>query len=122
MDENCIFCRIVNGELGTEFVAESERAVAFDDIKPVAPVHVLVVPKRHVTGFANWTIRAGGRAARSGDEGCRSARIARHRLSRRDERRRSRRADGLASALPCAGGPEACDRTGLNLRIEDFER
>jgi len=48
IDESCIFCRIVNGEMGTEFVAQSEYAVAFDDIEPLAPVHVLVVPKRHV--------------------------------------------------------------------------
>lgn len=51
MDENCIFCRIANGELGTEFVAQSEHAVAFADIAPVAPVHVLVVPKRHIRGL-----------------------------------------------------------------------
>ncbi len=51
MDENCIFCRIANGELGTEFVAQSENAVAFDDIEPVTPVHVLVVPKRHVSAL-----------------------------------------------------------------------
>ncbi len=51
MDENCIFCRIANGELGTEFVAQSEHAVAFDDIEPSAPVHVLVVPKRHISAL-----------------------------------------------------------------------
>ena len=51
LDETCIFCRIANGELGTEFVAQSENAVAFDDIEPSAPVHVLVVPKRHVSGL-----------------------------------------------------------------------
>jgi histidine triad (HIT) family protein len=43
-----MFCRIAAGELGTEFVAQSEHAVAFDDIAPSAPVHVLVVPKRHI--------------------------------------------------------------------------
>jgi histidine triad (HIT) family protein len=48
VEENCMFCRIAAGELGTEFVAQSERAVAFDDIAPSAPVHVLVVPKRHI--------------------------------------------------------------------------
>jgi histidine triad (HIT) family protein len=48
LDENCIFCRIAGGELGTEFVAKSEHAVAFDDIAPAAPVHVLIVPKRHI--------------------------------------------------------------------------
>jgi histidine triad (HIT) family protein len=51
LDENCIFCRIASGDMGTEFVAESEHGVAFDDIEPSAPVHVLVVPKRHVSGL-----------------------------------------------------------------------
>jgi histidine triad (HIT) family protein len=45
--ENCLFCRIARGELGTELVAESEHAVAFRDLHPQAPVHVLVVPRRH---------------------------------------------------------------------------
>lgn len=51
MDENCIFCRIANGELGTEFIASSENAVAFDDIAPSAPVHALVIPKRHISSL-----------------------------------------------------------------------
>lgn len=51
MDESCIFCRIANGELGTEFIVQSERVVAFDDIAPAAPVHVLIVPRQHVSGL-----------------------------------------------------------------------
>jgi histidine triad (HIT) family protein len=51
--ESCIFCRIVSGELGTEFVAESEMAVAFHDLHPAAPTHVLVVPRRHVPSLRN---------------------------------------------------------------------
>jgi len=43
----CLFCRIVRGELGTEFVAESEHNVAFRDLQPQAPVHLLIVPRRH---------------------------------------------------------------------------
>ena len=49
--ENCIFCRIGRGELGTEFVAESEHCVAFRDLEPQAPIHVLVVPRRHFPGL-----------------------------------------------------------------------
>jgi len=45
---DCVFCRIVRGEFGTPFVAESEQAVAFRDLHPQAPTHVLVVPRRHV--------------------------------------------------------------------------
>lgn len=48
MDENCIFCKIINGDFGTEFVLENEHAVVFKDINPKAPVHLLVVPKVHV--------------------------------------------------------------------------
>jgi histidine triad (HIT) family protein len=49
--DDCIFCRIARGELGTEFVAESEHNVAFRDLHPQAPVHVLVVPRRHFTAL-----------------------------------------------------------------------
>lgn len=48
---DCIFCRIVRGELGTEFVAESEHNVAFRDLQPQAPVHVLIVPRKHVAAL-----------------------------------------------------------------------
>ena len=51
MDENCIFCRIANGEMVTEFVAQSEHAVVFDDIAPSAPVHMLIVPKKHISSL-----------------------------------------------------------------------
>lgn len=46
--ENCIFCKIANGEIPTNFVYEDERLVAFRDIAPAAPVHILIVPKEHV--------------------------------------------------------------------------
>ncbi len=44
----CIFCRIVGGAISTPFVYEDDEAVAFRDIQPQAPVHLLVVPRRHV--------------------------------------------------------------------------
>ena len=46
--EDCIFCKIANGEFGTEFVYEDETAVVFKDINPKADIHLLVVPKEHV--------------------------------------------------------------------------
>ena len=46
-DPDCLFCRIIDGQIPSDRVAESERAVAFRDINPAAPVHVLVVPRRH---------------------------------------------------------------------------
>ncbi|HIS82824.1 TPA: HIT domain-containing protein [Candidatus Scatenecus faecavium] len=48
MDNNCIFCKIINGDFNTEFVYENEHVAVFKDINPKAPVHLLVVPKVHV--------------------------------------------------------------------------
>lgn len=45
---DCIFCRIVAGEVPSEEVASTERTYAFRDIKPALPVHVLIVPREHI--------------------------------------------------------------------------
>ncbi len=45
---DCIFCKIINGDFGTEFVYENEYAVVFNDINPKADTHLLVVPRFHV--------------------------------------------------------------------------
>jgi len=60
---DCIFCRIARGELGTEFVAESEHNVAFRDLHPQAPVHMLIVPRQHfaalrAVGSDDWHVAA----------------------------------------------------------------
>ncbi len=44
---DCIFCKIINGDFGTEFVYETENTVVFNDINPSAPIHMLVCPKKH---------------------------------------------------------------------------
>ena len=46
-DADCLFCRIVAGEIPADTVVETERVLAFRDIAPKAPVHVLVVPRTH---------------------------------------------------------------------------
>lgn len=51
MSPNCIFCRIVAGEIPARLVHEDELAVAFTDAAPQAPVHVLVIPRRHVANL-----------------------------------------------------------------------
>lgn len=51
MDNNCIFCRIINGEFNTEFVYENDYVVVFKDINPKARIHLLVVPKVHVASL-----------------------------------------------------------------------
>jgi histidine triad (HIT) family protein len=45
---DCIFCRIVAGEVPADIVERSEHAIAFRDLHPQAPVHVLVIPRRHI--------------------------------------------------------------------------
>ena len=49
----CLFCRIVRGEIPAAVVAESDTALAFRDIDPKAPLHALVIPKRHVASLAD---------------------------------------------------------------------
>ena len=46
--DNCIFCKIINGEIPSQKVYEDEKVLVFKDIKPEAPVHILVVPKEHI--------------------------------------------------------------------------
>jgi histidine triad (HIT) family protein len=49
MAEECLFCKIVSGDLDADIVSRSNEVVAFRDINPVAPTHVLVVPARHIS-------------------------------------------------------------------------
>ena len=51
MAEDCIFCKIVNGDFNTEFLYETDKLVVFKDINPKAPIHLLVVPKLHVASL-----------------------------------------------------------------------
>lgn len=51
----CIFCKIVAGEIPSSKVYEDEDILAFNDINPARPVHVLVIPKKHVTSLASVT-------------------------------------------------------------------
>ncbi len=46
--ENCIFCKIIKGEIPSCIVYEDEEIIAFKDIHPKAPVHILVIPKKHI--------------------------------------------------------------------------
>jgi histidine triad (HIT) family protein len=48
---DCIFCRIVRGEIPCSKVLETDKILAFNDIHPVAPVHVLIIPKEHIATF-----------------------------------------------------------------------
>jgi histidine triad (HIT) family protein len=52
---SCLFCRIVAGEIPASKVYEDDRLLAFNDIKPEAPLHVLIIPKRHVATINELT-------------------------------------------------------------------
>ena len=49
---SCLFCDIAAGRPGTDLIFEDERVVAFRDIAPQAPVHLLVIPRKHITSLA----------------------------------------------------------------------
>ena len=55
MADECIFCGIVNGEIPAKIVYRDDEVVAFEDIKPVAPVHILVIPTRHIDSVRDLT-------------------------------------------------------------------
>lgn len=50
--ESCIFCKIVQGDAPADFVYKDDRVVAFADIFPVAPVHLQIIPTRHIASIA----------------------------------------------------------------------
>ena len=50
---DCIFCKLIAGEIPSNKVYEDDTVLAFRDIEPKAPVHILVVPKKHITGAAD---------------------------------------------------------------------
>ncbi len=50
---DCLFCSIIRGEAKSKKVYEDDRALAFEDIRPQAPTHVLIVPKRHIIDLKN---------------------------------------------------------------------
>ena len=51
MSKDCLFCRIAKGEIPADIVMQDDDAVAFRDISPKAPTHILVIPKKHVTSL-----------------------------------------------------------------------
>ena len=52
-DQNCIFCRIVAGEIHAGLIYEDEQAIAFRDLNPQSPVHALVIPREHVVSLSD---------------------------------------------------------------------
>ncbi len=46
--DDCIFCKIINGEIPSDIVYEDENVLAFKDINPQMPIHILIIPKKHI--------------------------------------------------------------------------
>jgi len=57
LDPNCIFCRIIEKKIPSKIVYEDESSLAFEDINPQAPAHILVVPKKHIPEIHSMTGR-----------------------------------------------------------------
>jgi histidine triad (HIT) family protein len=55
MEVDCLFCKISNGQTGTDLLFENDHLVVFRDINPHAPVHLLIVPKRHIRSVNDLT-------------------------------------------------------------------
>ncbi|OGD86225.1 hypothetical protein A2164_02530 [Candidatus Curtissbacteria bacterium RBG_13_35_7] len=49
---DCIFCKIIKGEINSKLIMETDKVIAFGDINPVANVHILIVPKKHIESVA----------------------------------------------------------------------
>ncbi len=55
MEKDCLFCKIASGEIDTNFLFENDTLVVFKDIHPHAPVHLLIVPKKHIRSINDLT-------------------------------------------------------------------
>ena len=55
MEDNCLFCKIIKGEIPSTKVYEDEFVYGFKDINPAAPIHILVVPKKHIDSLKELT-------------------------------------------------------------------
>lgn len=53
--QDCIFCKIINKEIPSQIVYEDDQVIAFNDINPLAPVHILIIPKKHIVNLADVT-------------------------------------------------------------------
>ena len=56
--EDCLFCKIARGEIPSQKVYEDDEVIAFKDIHPAAPVHLLIIPKQHYDSLAGQSRRA----------------------------------------------------------------
>lgn len=56
MNQDCLFCKIVNGDIPSDKVFEDDQVIAFKDINPQAPVHIMIIPRQHIATTNDLTI------------------------------------------------------------------
>lgn len=66
--ENCVFCKIVRGEIPSKKEYEDEEILAFHDIHPKAPVHLLIIPKQHIDEFAEVDLEVWQKMAKAAQD------------------------------------------------------
>jgi len=108
---SCLFCRIIAGDIPSKIAYQDDAMVAFHDVNPQAPVHVLIVPRRHIATLNDlgpddelliWHDAPPGRSARQGTRDCRA------RLSHRVQLQQRGRSDGVPSpSAPARRTPDA---------------
>lgn len=54
---DCLFCKIIDGEIPGDIVFENDHVLAFNDINPIAPIHILIIPKEHISTLNNLEIK-----------------------------------------------------------------
>jgi len=57
MAKDCIFCKIITGEIKSNFLYQDDKVVAFRDINPKAPTHILVIPREHIASLVDTTAK-----------------------------------------------------------------
>jgi histidine triad (HIT) family protein len=113
---SCLFCRIVNGEIPAKKVHEDDRLIAFEDINPQAPMHVLVVPRAHIATLNDMLAEHDalvGSMVRLGSTIAGGTRLLVRWLQDGHQLQRRRRTDGVSPALARAGRAPARLAAGL---------
>lgn len=70
---DCLFCKIINGEIPSQKVYEDEYVYAFNDITPMAPEHILIIPKEHINSAADISANNSGLVAKIFETGAKIA-------------------------------------------------
>ena len=116
---SCLFCRIIRREIPASIVYEDDHVLAFNDINPQAPTHVLIVPKRHIetlNALEPGDDQIVGELARRAAAIAQRARDIRRRLSNRLQHQPRRRPDGVSHPPASARRPQHGVAPGIGRR------